>query len=193
LKKAKFGVSRTQNAAVTELGAGGPSRRGFTLANRVAWQQSRLIEPLIGWMSVKVTRVPVMCRLHLFAVEMRHHATRMMLGRPMRRWILRMAAATAILFVAAMPSSAANLGGSALGKVIRIGPPVAVPLCDGNHQLINNVCVLKPKCPPGTFRGPDGNCVVPACPATTERFNGLCVAKCQPEQHHTQPNGACAS
>ena len=111
----------------------------------------------------------------------------------MKRWAIWMAAAVAVLSVAGSPVSAANLT-DGQSNVIRIRPNVAVPLCDTRYyQLINNVCILKPKCPPGTFRGPDGNCVVPACPPMTERFDGLCVAKCLPGQHHIQPNGACAS
>ena len=50
----KFAVEFEQLNIEIEIasgGAGARSRRGFALANRVPWQQSRLIEPLIGWMS----------------------------------------------------------------------------------------------------------------------------------------------
>ena len=132
----------------------------------------------------------------------------------MKRWVVWIAAA-GIVVSAAMPASAANLTGGTLGKTIRIGPavavplcdsnhqlvnnvcvpkPVAVPLCDGNHQLVDNVCVLKP-CPLFEVHKPNGDCapITPMCLAPKELFHGLCVAKCPSGQHHTQPNGACAS
>ena len=133
----------------------------------------------------------------------------------MKRWVIWMAAALAVLSVAASPVLADNFTGGGQSNVIRIRPavavplcdtryyqlinnvcvpkPVAVPLCGGAYKLVNNVCVLTP-CPKHFVHGSNGYCVPPAppCAGSHELFMGLCVWKCPSGQHHTQPNGACA-
>jgi hypothetical protein len=52
-----IGVSSTRCAGVTWLWSSGRSRRGLILANAVLWQHYQISKPVIGQMSVEVSRL----------------------------------------------------------------------------------------------------------------------------------------
>jgi hypothetical protein len=66
-----------------------------------------------------------------------------------------------------------------------------VPDCKNNEELFKGECL--PKCPPLTFRQPDGSCKpldLTLCPPPKEMVNGVCKDPCPPLTFR-QPDGTC--